>query len=179
MNQRHDVTMMISYINKDANALKECEKRIWSREVSSLKGRIERCQREIDVENKAHANQESFLRQKIEENTRREEEVDRIYDKDTSELQNKLEIMRTERDEVLLRLKELEEAYDRDVAERALKSEAQRKQREEEAARAAGEQRSLEASILLQCNYRMHVARVTLSDIRNPKKGKKGGKKKK
>ena len=59
--------------------------------------------------------------------------------------------------------------YDHDVARRALTAEAERKEREEEAARAAGEQRSMEAAVVLQCSYRMHLARLLLDATKNPK----------
>lgn len=59
------------------------------------------------------------------------------------------------------------------MARRALTAESDRKEREEEAARAAGQQRSTEALMVLQCSYRMHLARLLLDATKNPKKGKK------
>ena len=40
-------------------------------------------------------------------------------------------------------------------------------------------QRAAEAAIALECAYRMHLARVALDDVKNPKKKGKKGKKKK
>ena len=85
----------------------------------------------------------------------------------------KKEMLKEQRNEFLRRLLELQDRYDQDVAQRALTVEARRKEREEEAARAAGEQRAVQAAVLLQSSYRCHVARIALDDLQNPKKGKK------
>ena len=63
------------------------------------------------------------------------------------------------------------------MAQRALTAESERKEREEEAARAAGQQRSTEAAMVLQCSYRIHLARLLLDATKNPKKSKKKPKK--
>lgn len=58
-----------------------------------------------------------------------------------------------------VRLSELEEAFDADEAERQKRAEEKQRLEEEEAERQAAAQRSLVAATLLQCNYRMHLAR--------------------
>lgn len=62
--------------------------------------------------------------------------------------------MTEEREKLLRQLLAMQERYDLDVTRRALLAEAQRKEREEDAARAAGEQRAMEAAIKLECAYR-------------------------
>ena len=190
VNQRHDVTIMLSYMSKDSKAHRATSNREWERRIRELKAEIAKTEKELEVEKMSHRAQVDFLEAKIKASDARKLLTIQINEGQTpSELKaagiedpvtyaQKKEMLKEQRNEFLRRLFELQDRYDQDVAQRALTVEARRKEREEEAARAAGEQRAVQAAVLLQSSYRCHVARIALDDLQNPKKGKKGKKKK-
>jgi hypothetical protein len=191
VNQRHDVTIMLSYMSKDAAANKQTTRRHWARRVAELTAEIATTEQMLQEEQISHATQVGFLQAKIEAANARKLLTEHINEgqtpqdlrtqgvQDPKELEARKEFMAEEREKLLRELLELQDKYDLDVTRRALLAEAQRKEREEEAARAAGEQRAMEAAIVLECAYRVHLARVALDDVKNPKKKGKKGKKKK
>ena len=157
--------------------------------MDELKACIAECEHELEVEQLSHASQVTFLEAKIKKATERKLLTENINEgqtpstlkaagvKDPKEQEQLIELMDEGRKALLHNLLELQDRYDEDVARRALTAESDRKEREEEAARAAGQQRSMDAAVLLQCAYRMRLARLLLDATKNPKKGKKKKKK--
>lgn len=71
MNQRHDVTMMLTYMSKDFSGNKQTTRRHWARQVQELKDEIAKCEDQLHVEQVSHAAQVKFLEAKIQKCTER------------------------------------------------------------------------------------------------------------
>ena len=71
VNQRHDVTMMLTYMSKDASANKQTTRRHWARQIQELKDEIAKCEDQLHVEQVSHAAQVKFLEAKIQKSTER------------------------------------------------------------------------------------------------------------
>ena len=97
------------------------------------------------------------------------------HDSDTSVLGNKLELLRQFREADLVQLKALEDRYKADVQQREDRRKEEARQAELQRIRAQELGRRSEAALTIQCSTRKWLAKQELNNIKNPKKGKKGG----
>jgi hypothetical protein len=84
MNQRHDVTMMLTYMSKDFSGNKQTTRRHWARQVQELKDEIAKCEDQLHVEQVSHAAQVKFLEAKIQKCTERKLLTEQINNGQTS-----------------------------------------------------------------------------------------------
>ncbi len=97
------------------------------------------------------------------------------HDSDTSVLGNKLELLRQYREVDLVQLKALEDRYKADLQARDDRRKEEARQAELQRIRAEELGRRSVAALTIQCSTRKWLAKQALNDIKNPKKGKKGG----
>jgi hypothetical protein len=97
------------------------------------------------------------------------------HDTDTSILGNKLEMLRQVREVDLVQLKTLEDRYKADLQAREDSRKEAARQAELQRIRAEELARRSDAALIIQCSTRKWLAKQALNDIKNPKKGKKGG----
>ncbi len=120
VNQRHDVTMMLSYMSKDSAANTQTTRRHWARHVQELKDEIAKCEDQLQVEQVSHAAQVKFLEAKIKKCTERKLLTEQINNgqtsntlkaqgvKDPKEQEQLIELMEEGRKELLHKLLELQ-----------------------------------------------------------------------
>jgi len=97
------------------------------------------------------------------------------HDTDTSLLGNKLELLRQVREVDLVQLKTLEDRYKADLQAREDSRKEAARQAELQRIRAEELARRSDAALIIQCSTRKWLAKQALNNIKNPKKGKKGG----
>jgi hypothetical protein len=97
------------------------------------------------------------------------------HDTDTSILGNKLELLRQYREVDLVQLKALEDRYKADLQAREERRKEEVRQAELQRIRAEELGRRSAAALTIQCSTRKWLAKQALNNIKNPKKGKKGG----
>ena len=97
------------------------------------------------------------------------------HDSDTATLGNRLELLRQVREADLVQLKTLEDRYKADLQARDDRRKEEVRQAELQRIRAQELARQNDAAVTIQCSTRKWLAKQALNDIKNPKKGKKGG----
>lgn len=182
--KKSETAIELRYLAKESKANYSCTQRIREKQVRDLLGNIALVEDELAIEQRATTMQQEFLQRKLAALGEKSHDIQLKNERDNVEKTKMLETLQEEQAANQERLFDLEKRYKHDVDTRAAKAEEERRRLELQAIQRAAEERDYRAATLLQCNWRMHNARVALNDIKNPKKkGKKGkgkgGKKKK
>mmetsp|Transcript_4149 Transcript_4149/g.6570 ORF Transcript_4149/g.6570 Transcript_4149/m.6570 type:complete len:276 (+) Transcript_4149:110-937(+) len=183
--KKTETAIELRYLGKESKAKYNCTQRVRDKVERDLQTKISLIEDELAIEQKANVMQSEFLQRKLGSMSVKANSMEEKFEKDVLDKSKELEVLKEEREGNLVKLHELEKRWEADVAEREARAEEERRLRELQAIQRAKEEREYRAATLLACNWRMHNARVQLSDIKNPKKkkgkgkGKGGGKKKK
>jgi len=164
------------YIEKEKAAKQETLTMTRKSETSVFTDVTDQLSRDMSLENWAMKSTEAFLKRKMTRLANAMESWGDRHEIEVAAKQSELENMKNTRDANLVKLQELEDRYrlDRERRER-MAAEARRRAELEEIERAENARRS-NAAVKVQCVYRVHMAKVTLDLMKNPKKkGKKGG----
>jgi len=180
--KKSETAIELRYLAKESKAKYNCTQRVRVKQIRDLMESNALVQSELEIEQRATTMQREFLDRKLNALTEKNLDVNNKNDKDNQDKTKMLEALQEEQEANQKRLFDLEKRYKHDVDTRAAKAEEERRMLELQAIKWAAEERDYRAATRLQCNWRMHYARVAVNDIKNPKKkGKKGkgGKKKK